>query len=130
MSSVYMHSINMFDLNMETIAEFMVMHDTANNQHWIKVIPFYGVYKTYERDVTDPIVSQIFPGGTMLMETFLGYIGNCANAGSKMPYPYTMATPEVQLVLTTGISLEKVHHLTGWDLDKITEFYKDYVVFG
>lgn len=130
MSSVYMQSLNMYDMNMETLAEFMLMHDAANNQHWVKVIPFYGAFRIYENDAANPVIGALMPGATMLQESFLSFIGNAANDGSKRPYPYTIANPEIQLVLTVGLSIEKVAKLTGWDQDMITNFFKDYVVFG
>lgn len=130
-TSIYTRSIMLYDMNMQTMAEFMFLEDpTMANRPWVKVIPFYSCYETYRLHPELITVNSLMPGMRMTQESFLAYIGNCANEGSKHPYPFTMAYQDITVQLTTGVSLEKICELTGWDKEFVTEFFKDYLVFG
>lgn len=129
--TIYVRSINMFDMNMAPIAEFMIMEDPAMaNRPWVKAIPNYNLYEIYRLHPESITVNSLTAGMHMTQESFLAYIGNAANEGSKLPYPYTMAYQDITVALTTGVSLAKICQLTGWDEEFVSEFYKDYLVFG
>lgn len=130
----YRRSILLLDLNMEDMIEFEIMRDTESDYEWVKTILFTGAFQMFAKNVTHPLMT--WPGSTMPRDSFLGYIAMSIKWGKDqgIPYPWQMrstgpdVTNYVQMNLSPGVSCKQVAELTGWPIDHIREFYKDYLV--
>jgi hypothetical protein len=131
MKVIVTHSVMLTDMNSQHLCEFMMMkHPDEPSNPWVKCIPSYGMFIMTQKDVGNPIIVQ--PGMTMPDTSFLGYIANVANQGKQESYPYTMINQGgnkfARVILSQGMLASDIADLTGFDLEKVRLFYRNYFV--
>jgi len=131
---IHDRSIGLVNANMEIIAEFMLFHDTESDYGWVKCVPYYGLMKQWEKNVADPVSAPIQAGMMLPVSSFLGYIATVARVGEIYPsgLEYGMQNIDggeyIRVRLLPGIRASDIAKLTGWPIEMIRDFYKDFFV--
>jgi hypothetical protein len=114
----------------ENIAEFLLCSDEGYS--YVKCIPYFGMFEMYRQDASDIVI--VYPGMIMPDKTFLGYISNLARFPALRAgvYPYHMGSGHLgqytQVIIREGMYASEIADLTGYPLEMVRDFYKDYFV--
>jgi len=124
-------TIQMVDATGQVIAHILIFRDEDGNK-WAQCYPFMAMYEMMKVSMANPII--LMDGMQMPMPTLLGYIANVArfteNASNGWYYELrTIDTPQyARVVIKAGMSAKELANVTGYNVEFVVEFYKDYFV--
>lgn len=129
LNAILDQTILMSDINSENVCEFLIFrNEDEPPQKWVKAIPYYGMHEMYKHNVSNPAV--VFGGMLMPQETFLGYIANLTRnpIDKERGFYWQMQNQSHRVTIRPGMSAKDIAQLTGFDLQKVKDFYRDFFV--
>lgn len=118
----------LLDMNGEILAQFQIMEDDSHQ--FIICIPFFGMFWLYTKQANNYIIRH--PAEKMLPEHYLGYLATIARYTENAQLAYEMrlvgTSDYVSVKLVNGMMASSIAALTGFTVEFVREFYKDYFV--
>jgi hypothetical protein len=126
--------IELTDVNGQVMAIFLMLENDAQpREKWVKGIPTFSMYEAMRHDMSSQII--VYPGMIMPDTLFLGYLAKVVYQSERerlTEWHYQMRTVNSntyhQLTLRRGMSTQDIANLTGYDLEKVRDFYRDYFI--
>jgi hypothetical protein len=114
----------------ENIAQFQIQGNLEDPdvRDWVQAFPYFGMHEIYRQNAGNPIVLM---DGMMMPETsFLGYLINVVieTERQKQYYCEIRSDNGDRLILRQGMDAKEIAKLTGWDIEMIRMYYRNYFV--
>jgi len=126
-------TIQMTDATGQVIAHALIFRDD-DGYKWVLCHPFMAMYEMMKISMANPII--LMDGMQMPVQSFLGYIANVARHSENVAngWYYEMRCIDTaeyhRLIIRAGMSAKDIADVTGFDIEQIRSFYKDYFVLG
>lgn len=114
----------------ENIAQFWIVTNDAYDQKWVHCFPYASMHEMMRHDISNQVL--VMDGMQMPDLSFLGYIAQVARVTQQLPaWQYEMRSMSGdyhRVLLRQGMSAKEISDLTGFDLQKVKDYYRDYFV--